>query len=218
MLLLDTAGLRKDTKREGLERIFAQHAQRAITQCNIAIVLLRLDEGLTEQDARLLRVVYEEAQGMIILLTQSDRLHGAEKTRAYNAIDEKLSLRYPSIDMIQFSVKDPAAFKKLQRSVLSAAKSLSVELTSARLTRVLEGLLASVPPPCTAVSRIKPRFAHPGNDFGTIMVRGKQVEALPLSYRRYLEKGFMEALNLVNRPMRVVLKNDHNPYATETHA
>ena len=214
MLLLDTAGLRRDSKREGLERIFAQHAQRAIAKSDISIVLVRLDEGLTEQDTRLLRTVYEQARGMVIALTQSDRLVGIHKKRAFDAIDEKLSLWYPMIDIVPFSVKDPLAFKKLKRAVHLSAKALSVELTSARLTRILENLIVAVPPPCTSVSRIKPRFAHPGGDFGTVVVRGKQLEDLPLSYRRYLEKGFMEALQLVNRPLRVVLKNDLNPYVS----
>ena len=214
MLLLDTAGLRRDSKREGLERIFAQHAQRAIDTSNVAVVLIRLDEGLTEQDTRLLRMVYDKAQAMIIVLTQCDRLTGTHKARAIEAITEKLSLWYPGIDILMFSVYDKNCFKRLHRAIYNASKALRVVITSARLTRILENLVTAVPPPCTSVARIKPRFAHPGKDHGTVIVRGKQVEDVPLSYKRYLEKGFMDALQLVNRPLRIVLKNDLNPYVT----
>lgn len=214
ILLVDTAGLRRDSKRDGLERIFAQHAERSITKSDICVVLIRIDEGLTEQDSRLLKQVHDTATGMVIALTQCDRLQGRYRQEALEDIKERLKLWYPMIDIIPCSNKEPDSFVKIQRAILRSGRSLSVPFSSAKLTRILQDLIEKVPPPCTSVSRIKPRFAHPAGTRGTILVRGKQLEDLPLSYKRYLEKGFLEALNLVGRPLRVVLKNDNNPYVT----
>lgn len=212
ILLVDTAGLRKDSKRDGLERIFAKHAERSIKSTDICIVMVRIDQGLTDQDSRLLRQVHETATGMVIALTQCDRLSGKYRQEMINETMEQLSLWYPMIDIIPFSIHEQDSFLKLQRSIIRATISLGVEFSSAKLTRILETLVEKVPPPCTSVSRIKPRFAHPAGHRGTIIVRGKQLEDLPLSYKRYLEKGFLQALNLKGRPLHVVLKNDNNPY------
>lgn len=214
MLLVDTAGLRRNSKREGLERIFAQHAERCIKSTDVCVVLVRIDEGLTDQDSRLLRQVHESATGMVIALTQCDRLTGRHRQDMLDQIKDKLSVRYPMIDIIECSSREPASFKKIQKSIARSARSLTVEFNSSKLTKILGSLVEQVPPPCTSVSRIKPRFAHPVGDRGSILVRGKQLEDLPLSYKRYLEKGFLNSLNLVGRPIHIILKDDNNPYVT----
>ena len=52
-----------------------------------------------------------------------------------------------------------------------------------------------------------------GNHPPTVIVHGNQLEALPASYKRYLENGFREALNLVGNPVRLVMREADNPFA-----
>ena len=45
------------------------------------------------------------------------------------------------------------------------------------------------------------------------MIHGNQTEAVPDSYRRYLENGFRKALALVGNPVHIELRTGDNPYA-----
>ena len=51
-----------------------------------------------------------------------------------------------------------------------------------------------------------------GSNPPTIVIHGNQVEKLPVSYQRYLEKQFREALKLEGTPVRLELKSGDNPY------
>ena len=46
-----------------------------------------------------------------------------------------------------------------------------------------------------------------------ITVHGNQLKALPDSYKRYLENGFREALDLIGNPVFIDFKESENPYA-----
>lgn len=214
MLLVDTAGLRRNSKRADLELIFAQHSERSILSADICVALVRADEQLTEQDTRLLKQVHKKARGMVIALTQYDRLIN-RKNEIIQEIQDLLSDWYPMIECVPYSIFDKNCQTKLQKAILRSARSIEIEFTTSKLTKILEELIEMVQPPCTSVSRIKPRFAHPCGHGNTIVVKGKQVEDLPLSYRRYLEKGFLNAMGLNGRPINVILKNDNNPYANK---
>lgn len=215
MLLVDTAGLRRNAKREGLERIFSEHSERQINLADICVVMIRLDEALTDQDSRLIRQVHASARGLIVLLTQTDRLPKSQREEKIKEIKAHFQVRYPMIDVVPYSIFEPSALHAMKRSLLRAEQAQKIELNSSHLTRILATLIEEVPPPCTAVSRIKPRFAHPINKANTLMVKGKQTEALPIAYRRYLEKGFQTMLKFRNRPLHIVFKNDHNPYEND---
>jgi GTP-binding protein len=62
--------------------------------------------------------------------------------------------------------------------------------------------------------RIKLRYAHAGGrNPPRVIVHGNQTAKVPDSYRRYLEKTFSRALELVGTPLRVELRSGDNPYA-----
>ena len=47
----------------------------------------------------------------------------------------------------------------------------------------------------------------------TIVIHGNQLDRLPDSYRRYLERVFAEAFELRGTPVRLQFRTGHNPYA-----
>jgi GTP-binding protein len=48
-----------------------------------------------------------------------------------------------------------------------------------------------------------------------IVIHGSALDAVPDSYRRYLEAAFRDVFELRGTPLRVQFKNSRNPYATE---
>ncbi len=70
------------------------------------------------------------------------------------------------------------------------------------------------PPPRAGLFRPKLRYAHQGGtNPPTIVIHGNQLDQLPDSYRRYLQRCFAEAFDLRGTPVRLQLRTGENPYA-----
>ena len=68
-------------------------------------------------------------------------------------------------------------------------------------------------PPMVKGRRIKLRYAHQGGkNPPRIIIHGKQTEALPDSYRRYLTKRFHKLLQLKGTPLRVEFRTGDTPF------
>jgi len=63
-------------------------------------------------------------------------------------------------------------------------------------------------------SRPKLRYAHQGGvNPPVIVVHGNALDAVPPSYRRYLEGVFRKAFGLTGTPLRIEFRTGRNPYA-----
>jgi GTP-binding protein len=82
------------------------------------------------------------------------------------------------------------------------------------LTKLLNRLVTSHPPPSVRGRQIKLRFAHKAGEHPPrIAIHGNQTKSLPASYIRYLENGFREALRLLGSPVVLDFKTSTNPYS-----
>jgi len=102
----------------------------------------------------------------------------------------------------------------LYKLVEEAYQSAMVDLSTPRLTRLLQDAIATHQPPLNNGRRIKLRYAHAGgHNPPIIIIHGNQSGSVPESYRRYLMNYFRDALKLVGTPIRVEFKQGHNPFA-----
>ena len=100
-------------------------------------------------------------------------------------------------------------FKDIEQAYTCANQRFSTP----QLTRLLLNLLEQHQPPLVNGRRIKLRYAHAGgHNPPIIVIHGKQLEALPDSYRRYLMNAFTLQLGLVGTPLRIEFKGNLNPF------
>ncbi len=72
------------------------------------------------------------------------------------------------------------------------------------------------PPPRSGLSRPKLRYAHQGGmNPPTIVIHGSSLDAVPDSYRRYLEGTFRTAFGLFGTPLAIRFKTGRNPYVKD---
>ena len=87
-------------------------------------------------------------------------------------------------------------------------------ITHLGLTRILQDAVTDHSPPLVNGRRIKLRYAHPGGANPPIVViHGNQVDSVPDSYRRYLEKVYRRELKLFGTPIRIQFRGQDNPFA-----
>ncbi|MBN1366154.1 MAG: ribosome biogenesis GTPase Der [Syntrophaceae bacterium] len=74
-LLIDTAGIRRKRKiSRTLEKYCVVQALKSINRCDIALVLIDAEEGLSEQDAKIIGIAYERGKACIIVVNKWDKI------------------------------------------------------------------------------------------------------------------------------------------------
>ena len=212
--LVDTAGIRRRSRvAETVEKFSVIKALQAITEVDVAVLVIDAREGVTDQDVHLLGLVLEAGRAVVIAANKWDGLAPAQKDRVRAELERRLAfVDYARVHRI--SALHGTGVGELFRSVDRAAAAADASLPTPALTRHLQAAIAAHPPPLVRGRRIKLRYAHQGgSNPPVIVVHGNQTEALPESYRRYLVHSFRKAFDLQGTPVRLELKGGENPYA-----
>lgn len=92
-LLIDTAGIRRKNKISlTLEKYSVVQALKTINRCDIALLLIDAEEGMTEQDAKIAGLAYERGKACIIIVNKWDKIAKDNATvgKYVEAIKEKV--------------------------------------------------------------------------------------------------------------------------------
>jgi GTP-binding protein len=212
--LIDTAGVRRRARiKEVIEKFSIIKTLQAIADAHVAIMVIDAREGISDQDAHLLGMIMEAGRALVIAVNKWDNLPLEQK----EAIKHELELKLPFIDFARIhyiSALHGTGVGELFKSIDRAYDSAMRKLSTPELTNLLESLLITHQPPMVNGRRIKLRYAHQGGkNPPLIVIHGNQVDEVPKSYKRYLEKGFRKYLKLEGTPIRLEFKGGANPYA-----
>ncbi len=92
-LLIDTAGIRKKNKISLiLEKYSVIQALKSINLCDIALILIDAEDGITEQDAKIAGLAYERGKACIIAVNKWDKIKKDNTTvgKYVESIKEKI--------------------------------------------------------------------------------------------------------------------------------
>jgi GTP-binding protein len=211
--LIDTAGIRRRSRvNEGIEKFSVIKALQAIEQANVVIYLTDASEGITDQDANLLGMVLEAGRGLIIGLNKWDGLDQNQKDTVKRQIDIKL----PFLDFAKknyLSALHGTGVGKLLEQVDGIYASAMQDVSTSKLSDILEKAQEQHQPPLVRGRRIRLKYAHQGgHNPPTIIVHGNQVDAVPGAYKRYLINVFREALSIEGTPLRIEFRSGDNPF------
>ena len=215
--LVDTAGMRRRAKVVArLEQMSVTDTLRVIRMAEFVLLLLDADMALERQDLSIARLVVEEGRGLIIVINKWDMV--ARGRRALlKCIDQRLADSLPQnrgVPVVPLSALHGEGVDKLLPKVFKTYETWNKRVSTGRLNRWLEGVVAAHPPPMAGGRRIKLRYmtqikARPPT-FALFVSRPK---ALPDAYQRYLTNQLRDAFKLDGVPIRLLLRAGKNPYA-----
>ena len=211
--LVDTAGVRRRGKVDGKVEIFSViKTMQSIDKSNVCVMLLDATDGITDQDLSLLGYIIEKGRALIVAVNKWDSLDREQREAVREDLERRVEfLKFTRIHFI--SALKGSGVDDVFKSVNKAYKSAFVDLSTPRLTRMLEVVTAQHQPPMVNGRRIKLRYAHQGGQNPPIIIiHGKQALKVPQSYQRYLMNYFTKALHLFGTPLRVEFRQDDNPF------
>ena len=212
--LIDTAGVRKRGKIiEAAEKFSVVKTMQAIADANVVVLVLDAKQEISEQDAHIAGFIVESGRAVVLAVNKWEAVDEDERIKIKNTLERKLSfLGFARLHFI--SALAGQGIGGLMKSVDAAYAAAMAKLPTPKLTRALIKAVSQQQPPRAGYGRPKLRYAHQGgSNPPRIIVHGTQLEHVPDSYRRYLERFFREAFKLQGTPLRVELKTGRNPYA-----
>ncbi|MDA8346125.1 MAG: ribosome biogenesis GTPase Der [Thermaerobacter sp.] len=210
-VLVDTAGLRRPARvREGerLEDLAGKHARRAVKRSDVAVLLLDADEGLTEQDKRIVKLCSEAEVGFVIGVNKWDQRRRGEK----EAQELQLSLRnaLPAADyapIVFLSAKTGLHVDRLFQEISIVAAEQSIRIPTAQINREIDEALYQQPPPSVKGRQLKVLYAtQVGRRPPHFILFVNDPDLCHFSYQRYIENRLRQAFALRWTPVRLTLR------------
>lgn len=212
--IIDTAGVRRRGRiNENVEKFSVVKTLQAIRDSNVVIFLVDARESLTDQDLSLLDFVISCGRSLVFCVNKWDGLDLDQKERVKDDIDRRMSfLDY--VETFFISALHGTNVGLLFDAVKRAYESSIKELPTPLLTELLERAVLEHNPPMVRGRRIKLKYVHcGGHNPPTLVIHGNQLEDLPESYIKYLERFYQKALKMVGTPILIERKTSKNPYA-----
>jgi len=211
--LIDTAGLRRRGKVfETVEKFSVIKTLQAIEQCNVVVLMVDASQDISDQDAHIAGFAIEAGRALVVAVNKWDAVDDYRREIVKMNIERKLNfLGFARVHYISALKGDGIA--GVLASVDKAWAAAMANLSTPKLTRALIAAVAKQAPPRHGIFRPKLRYAHQGGrNPPLIVIHGNALEHVPDSYRRYLERTFMEGFKLQGTPLRVQFKSARNPY------
>jgi GTP-binding protein len=212
--VIDTAGVRRRGKVEAaVEKFSVLKTLQSIEDANVVVLVLDARDEVTDQDAHLAGFILEAGRALVVAINKWDGLSEEARERVKRDYGRKLNfLGFAKVHRI--SALRGNGVGGLFQSVDAAYAAAMARLPTPKLTRVLHDAVTKQPPPRAGFSRPKLRYAHQGgSNPPLIVVHGNALSHVPESYRRYLERTFVDSFGLQGTPLRVEFKQGRNPYA-----
>ena len=210
-LLIDTAGLRKKSKIEpdSIERYSVIRSLNAIERCDVAVLVIDANEGISEQDVRIAGLIHEQGKPSVIVVNKWDLIeNSAEKRKAFEhqfEVDLAFMKYYVTLYV---SCKTAQRIGQIMEKVDYVLQNAKREVPMALFNNVLTNAISSAEPPAKNGKKLK-------------IVFGKQVATCPPtfniycnnaslvenSYIRYIENNLRRAFNFEGTPIKVQFKN-----------
>ena len=213
-VLIDTAGVRRKGKvDETAEKFSVVKALDAMARAHVVILVIDGRESLVDQDLHILQYALEAGAALIIAINKCDGLDGDQKSKISDDIERKLSFA-PWLPLHRISALHGTGVGHLFNSVDQVYAAGEFDVTTSLLTRLVRNLVESHPAPAVRGRQIKIKMAtRAGSHPPRVVVHGNQLKSLPASYKRYLENGVREALDLIGNPVHLDFRDSDNPFA-----
>lgn len=197
---VDTAGIRKRGKIEGIERFALNRTEKVLEEADIALLVLDSSEPFNELDERIAGLASKFELGVIIVLNKWDK-----NEEDFDKVVEDLRYRFKFLayaPIISVSALGGKRIHKLYPLILEVYKNYTQKIKTSRLNEIISEAVKTHPLPTDKGKLVRiyyaAQFGFAPPKIALIMNRPK---AFHFSYKRYLINKIREEINLKGSPL-----------------
>ncbi|WP_291952807.1 ribosome biogenesis GTPase Der [Campylobacter sp.] len=207
---IDTAGIRKRSKIQGLERYALNRTQYALANAQIALLVLDSVEGFNELDERIAGLAAKHYLGIIIVLNKWDKSElDFDKTLKELKLDRFKFLAYAPV--ISVSALSGKRIHTLLDKILEVFANFTQKIPTAKLNTLIKEATQAHHLPHDYGKLVKIYYAVQYDiappKIALIMNRPK---ALHFSYKRYLQNQIRKKFNFEGIPLILASRKKGN--------
>ncbi len=208
--IIDTAGIRRKRSVEeaSLERYSVVRSIAAIRRCDVALLLINAEDGVTEQDTKIAGLIHEEGKAAVVIVNKWDLLEKETGTLEKYRKEVLSALKFMDYVPVMFiSAKTGQRVQTILNMVRTVYESSCRRITTGVLNDVLNDATNSLQPPIQGTRRLKIYYATQCAVKPPTFVLFVNDETLMVfSYERYLENYFRKTFDFSGTPIRFILR------------
>ena len=208
-VFIDTAGIRRKSKvTENIEKYSVMRSKFAIERADVCIMMIDANEGVTEQDSKVIGEAHEAGKGIIIAVNKWDEIEKDNGTLEKYKKDVYEKLSFASYAPIIFiSAKTGQRVNKLFEMINNVASQNSLRVSTAVLNEVINEAIAVVQPPTDKGRRLKIYYGTQATTKPpTFVIFVNNKELFHFSYQRYLVNCLRNNFGLEGTPVRIIVR------------
>lgn len=209
-VLVDTAGIRRKGKVSlRLEKFSIIKALRSLERCDVALIIIDAEQGISDQDVRVAGYAHDRGCGAIFLLNKWDLVDNRDG-KALKRFAENLRLQAKFLNfapLITVSAKTGQRLQRILPVVNDVYAQYSSRITTGQVNKAMDRALTRTQPPMHKGRRLKFYYATQVSTRPPTFVSFVNFpEGVHFSYQRYLVNQFRQAFALDKTPVRLLLR------------
>lgn len=209
-VIIDTAGIRRKRSiaHNSIERFSVVRSLDAVRRCDVALIVIDAQDGITEQDVKIAGFVHEEGKASIIIVNKWDLIEKDTKTAEMfkkKIITDLAFMDY--VDILFISALTGQRVVRIPDMVKEVYAHASSRISTGVLNDVLHDAMSISEPPSDNGKRFKLYYASQvSSKPPTFVLFVNDSVLLHYSYKRYLENYLRKTFELSGTPIRIILR------------
>lgn len=206
-MLVDTAGLRRSSRREeDLEIISAFKTKEAIRRADVVLLVVDGTTGPTEQDAKIMQAILDDHKGVILVANKSDL--GQKEIPEYRKTFREQVQRnfhfFDDVPVVFTSAKMGHGLDDLYEMIEHVGEKLTQKISTGDLNDFFFQVIRKAPAPVWGNSNVK--FYYLTQTYQkppAFIAFANHPEGVTTGYRRFLIKNIKQKFGLEGIPIRI---------------
>ena len=215
-VFIDTAGIRKGYKTSHKIEYFSYvRAMHSVEECDIVIFICDAQEGLVDQDLKIINMVCETGKPLLIALNKIDLLSKKQRDNIYETKRAQSNFVSDFIKLEISGIKG-LGFKRLFRITNTLIDRAQKKYSTSSLNKLLNKFVTQSAPPSVGGRQLKLKHIHfAGINPTTLVIHSNQDKKIPQNYKKYLENSFRSALKLESIQLKIIFRKSENPFESK---
>ncbi len=208
-VFIDTAGMRKRGKiDEAIERYSVIRSLAAIDRCDVVLILIDAQEGVTEQDTKIAGYAHNQGKASIVVVNKWDLVEKETNTMENYRKDVQNGLAYMTYAPVAFvSALTGSRLGKIFDLIEYVSQQHAMRISTGVLNDILNEAITKVQPPSDKGKRLKIMYiTQASTKPPTFILFVNDKELAHFSYIRYIENQIRETFGLEGTPIRFIIR------------
>lgn len=204
--LIDTAGIRRRGKIEpGVEKYSVIRAMNAIDRCDVALLVIDAEDGITEQDQHIAGYILEAYKSLVVVVNKWDAVE--KDTYTINQYEEIIRDKFnflPDAPVIYISALTGQRIHLVLETANRVFEERYSRIPTAEVNRILREAIQKHPAPIKGTKRLKIYFATQVAVAPPVFLfHVNDTRLVHFTYKRFLENQIRAEYPFAGTPIRL---------------